>query len=50
MRCCVILVYCSMFVKLFVLHITDCSTSEAVHDDQDVIDFKVEPVEVSDCI
>ena len=45
----ILLVYCSIFIKLFVLHITDCSTPD-VPGDEDVIDFKVEPVEVSDCI
>ena len=31
-------------------HITGCGTSDFVNDDKDVIDLKIEPIEVSDCI
>ena len=40
----------SVFIKLFVFHMTGCGTSELSHDDKDMIDLKVEPLEVSDVL
>ena len=40
--------YYSIFIRLFVFHITGCGTSEPFHGDKDMIDLKVEPSEVSD--
>ena len=36
-----------VFIEIFVSRITGCGTSGLVHDDEDVIDLKVESVEVS---
>ena len=38
------LIYC------FSLHVTGSSACELVHGNEDIIDLKEEPVEVSDCI
>ena len=44
---CVIIVF---FIDLLVFQITGCGTPELFHDDEDVIDLKVEPLEVSEYI
>ena len=42
--------YYNIFIKIFIVDITGCDASDLNHDDGDVIDVKLEPVEVSDLI